>query len=273
MEPLYVAILLMTGAVAGFASGMLGIGGCFIMVPVQFWILTAMNVDPTIAIRISFGTALAAALPTAINGAIGHRRKGVVVEKAALLLGISGMFGAFLGGTLATHVPASVLKTTFGLIILIAAIKMTTEDAKPTKKPETGTLPFLIFGLPLGFICGLIGIGGGTIMVPVMVTLMGFRIHQAVGTSTAAIIFTSSGGVASYMINGLGAPDLPAYSVGYVNLHQLILLAGTSIPMARTGVWAAHRLPAESLKRIFALLMLYVSLKMIGLFELLHLPI
>jgi len=103
--------------------------------------------------------------------------------------------------------------------------------------------------------------------------LMSFRIHQAIGTSTAAIIFTSSGGIASYMINGLGAPDLPAYSVGYINLYQWILLAGTSIPMARAGVWAAHRLSAKSLKRIFALLMFYVSLKMIGLFELLHLPI
>ena len=71
--------LLITGVGVGFASGLLGVGGCFIMVPVQFWALISIGVDPTIAIRIAFGTNLAVVFPTAISGAIGHNRKKAVL--------------------------------------------------------------------------------------------------------------------------------------------------------------------------------------------------
>ena len=69
MAPQIIALLL-TGIAVGFASGLLGVGGCFIMVPVQYWALTSIGVDPTIAIRIAFGTNLLVVLPTALSG--GH---------------------------------------------------------------------------------------------------------------------------------------------------------------------------------------------------------
>ena len=110
-------------------------------------------------------------------------------------------------------------------------------------------------------------------MVPVMVVILKFRIHQAIGTSTAMMIFTSIGGVLSYIIEGLGMPGLPEYSIGYVNLLQWILLAGTSVPMAQIGARTAHRLPAKQLKYVFIVVMIYMGLKMIGIFSWLHLPI
>jgi len=272
VEPLYIIVLLLTGIGTGFASGMLGVGGCFIMVPIQYWILSIMGIDPKTATLVAFGTSLAVAFPTAMNGALGHYHRGVVVKRAAILLGLSGTIGAFLGGTMASRTPDELLRISFGLMIFAAALKMTTETAEPRKKQTEKTLPFLLLGLPVGFICGLVGIGGGIIMVPAMTAYLGFRIHQAIGTSTAAIMFTSLGGTLSYVVNGLGAPNLPAHSLGYVNLIQWVLLAGTSIPMARVGVWAAHRLPAKGLKWVFITLMIYASLKMMGIFNLLDPP-
>ena len=110
-------------------------------------------------------------------------------------------------------------------------------------------------------------------MVPVMVVILKFRMHQAVGTSTAMMIFTSIGGVFSYIMEGLNVPELPEYSIGYVNLLQWILLAGTSVPMAQVGVRTAHRLPAKQLKYVFIAVMIYMGLKMMGVFSSLHLPI
>jgi len=101
-------------------------------------------------------------------------------------------------------------------------------------------------------------------MIPVMVLLLKFRMHQAVGTSSALMIATSTGGVIGYIINGLGVEGLFAYSLGYVNLISWLALAVTSVPMAQVGVRASHRLPARELKYIFVAVMIGVGLKMIG---------
>ena len=266
--------LLITGVGVGFASGLLGVGGCFIMVPAQFWALTSIGVDPTIAMRIAFGTNLAVVLPTAVSGAIGHSRKKAVLWKAGIILGLAGLVGSVVGGYFAAHIPGNILKIGFGLAILAGGIRMLT--AKPPqvgKESIDNVLVYTLWGFPLGIVSGIIGIGGGVLMVPVMVLAMRFKIHQAVGTSTSLMIFTSIGGVLSYTVNGLNVSGLPPYSVGYVNLLQWILLAGTSVPMAQVGVRVAHKLPAKQLKYVFIAVMIYMGLKMIGVFALLHLPI
>ena len=274
METVYLFALLLTGLGVGFASGLLGVGGCFIMVPVQYWILTASGFDPSIAIRTAFGTNLLVVLPTAISGAYGHHKKGAVLWKAGVTLGITGAVASALGAFVASNLPGKILTTIFGLAILGGAVRMLT--AKPPKieeKSSESLLTYVLWGLPLGFACGLIGIGGGVLMVPVMATILRFKMHSAVGISTAMMIFTSIGGAISYMIDGLNATGLPPYSIGYVNLLQWILLAGTSVPMAQVGVRVAHRLPAKKLKYIFIAVMIYMALKMIGVFSWLHLPI
>jgi uncharacterized membrane protein YfcA len=266
--------LLITGVGVGFASGLLGVGGCFIMVPVQFWALTSIGVDPTIAIRIAFGTNLAVVLPTAISGAIGHNRKKAVLWKAGLVLGLSSLVGAFVGGFFAANLPGNILKIGFGLAILAGAIRMlTAKPPKIEKEPMDNNLVYILWGFPLGIVSGIIGIGGGVLMIPVMVLALRFRMHQAVGTSAALMIFASIGGILSYLFNGLNVSELPPYSVGYINLLQWIILSGTSVPVAQIGARAAHKLPAKQLKYIFIAVMIYMGLKMIGVFTWLHLPI
>lgn len=269
-----IIVLLITGASVGFASGLLGVGGCFIMVPVQFWALTSIGVDSTIAIRIAFGTNLAVVLPTALSGAIGHSRKKAVQWKAGIVLGLSGLAGAFLGGFFAAHISGNILKIGFGSAILAGAIRMlTAKPPKVDKEPIDNVVNFILWGFPLGILSGIIGIGGGVLMIPVMVLALGFNIHKAVGTSTALMIFTSIGGILSYIINGLKVSPLPPYSLGYVNFLQWALLAGLSIPMALVGVKAAHKLPAKQLKYLFIIVMIYMGLKMIGVFSWLNLPL
>jgi len=274
MQAVQIMALLITGIVVGFASGLLGVGGCFIMVPVQYWVLTSIGVDPTIAIRIAFGTNLLVVLPTAFSGAMTHHKRGAVLWKAGITFGIVGAFGAFFGAFIASHLPGKVLTMAFGIAVILGAIRMLT--AKPpqiTEAPSDRLSSFISWGIPLGIISGIIGIGGGVLMIPVMVYFLRFNMHQAVGTSTALMIFTAAGGALSYLINGLGVDGLPPYSTGYLNWLQWILLAGCSIPMAVVGAKAAHLLPAKRLKYIFIAAMLYMGLKMTGLFAYLGLLI
>jgi len=244
------------------------------MVPVQFWALKSIGVDPTIAIRIAFGTNLLVVLPTALSGAITHHRKGAVNWQAGMILGITGAIGAFWGAFIASHLPGRVLTISFGIAVILGAIRMLT--ARPPKASERqgpSAASYALWGLPLGIVSGIVGIGGGVLMIPVMVFFLGFSIHQAVGTSTALMIFTAIGGALSFLINGLGVEGLPPYSTGYLNWLQWILLAGCSIPMAVAGARVAHLIPAKQLKYIFIIVMIYMGLKMIGVFSWLNLPI
>ncbi len=97
--------------------------------------------------------------------------------------------------------------------------------------------------------------------------------HNAVATSLAMMIFNSIGGVIGYIINGIGVPDLPAYSIGYINLQSWFLLAVTSIGMAQVGAITAYRLPAKQIRYIFITIMFFMALKMLGLFDWLGWPI
>ena len=274
IELIYIVALILTGIVVGFAGGLLGVGGCFIMIPVQYWVLTSMGLDPGIAILIAFGTNLAVVLPTAISGAYGHNKKGAVAWNAAVTMGIAGFAGALVGGYIATLIPGQYLTFLFGLVILLSSIRMLT--AKPPSvdaEPVDDVVTFLLWGIPLGLLSGIIGIGGGVLLIPVLVLALHFKMHTAVGTSTALMIFTALGGTIAYIINGWGVAGLPAYSIGYVNLLQWALLAIPSIAMAQVGVRVAHKLPAKQLKYVFIAVMVYMGLKMMGVFTFLGLPL
>jgi hypothetical protein len=274
IQVMHIIALLVTGLVVGFASGLLGVGGCFIMVPVQFWVLKSIGVDPTIAIRIAFGTNLLVVLPTALSGALTHHSKGAVLWKQGVILGILAAIGAFFGGFLASHLPGGILTRLFGLAIIAGAIRMVTANPpKMDEQPSENVLAYVFWGILLGIVSGIIGIGGGVLMIPVMVVFLKFRVHQAVGTSTALMIFATVGGVISYILNGFGIQGLPPYSTGYVNWLQWSLLAGCSIPMAFVGARSAHLIPAKQLKYLFIIVMFYMGLKMCGVFAWLGLPI
>ncbi|RLA82145.1 MAG: sulfite exporter TauE/SafE family protein, partial [Deltaproteobacteria bacterium] len=227
------------------------------------------------AVKLAFGTNLLVVVPTAISGSLAHHRKGAVWWRAGLTLGITVAIGALVGSTITSRfISGKVIKVIFGLVILAGALRMLT--AKPPKveeEPTESPLLWALWGFPLGIVSGLIGIGGGVLMVPVMTIFLRFKMHRAIGTSTAMMIFSGLGGTIGYILNGLHAPGLPPHSIGYFNLPAWLCLAITSVIMAQLGARTAHLLPAKKLKVIFVLVMIYMAFKMIGVFEWLHLPL
>lgn len=270
----HIIILLGTGVGVGFASGLLGVGGGFIMTPVQYWLFTDMGLPTDIALKMAFGTSLLVILPTVASGAWRHHKKGAVRWKTAIIMGICGFMAAFGGATLATYLSGTVLKIIFGVVVLASGTRMLiSRPLESEQEPKNNPWLWAAWAIPIGLVTGMTGLGGGVVAVPVMVLALKFKMHDAIATSLAMIIFTSAGGVVGYIINGLGVPDLPAYSVGYVNLSTWFLLAVTSIGMAQVGAIAAHKLPARQLRWIFIVLQFYVALRMMGVFEWLGWPL
>jgi uncharacterized membrane protein YfcA len=270
----HIIILLATGVVVGFASGLLGLGGAFIMTPVQYLIYTAMGLPTDLAIKLSFGTSLLVIMPLAASGAWRHSIKGAVRWRTALVIGGTGLVCAFGGATLATHLPGTALKIIFSVLFLLSAIRMlTAREPKIAAEPRDNPWLWVGLAIPIGFVSGFLGTGGGVLMIPVLVLALRLRMHNAVATSLAVITFISAGGAIGYFINGLGVSGLPAYSVGYINLAVWLLLAVTGVGMAQVGAITAHKLPARQLRYIFIAVMFYMGLKMLGVFEWLGWPL
>ena len=274
MTTAHIVILLATGVGVGFAGGLLGLGGAFIMTPVQYIIFTNMGLPTDLAIKLAFGTSLLVILPLAASGAWRHSLKGAVDWRTAFVMGGSGFAFALGGATLAVHLPGTGLKLAFGAIILLSAIRMLTAPPPDARaSPRQSNWLLAVWAIPIGFVCGILGIGGGILMIPVLVLALHLRMHNAIATSLAIMLFTSAGGVIGYIVNGLGAAGLPDYSIGYVNLPACGLLVLTSVGTVQLGAITAHRLPARLLRYIFIAVMFYMGLKMLGLFDWLGWPL
>jgi len=269
-----ILLLLAAGAGTGFASGLLGIGGGAVMVPISYWLILAMGISPDIAIRIAFGTSLLVILPTAISGSWRHNREKAVRWKTALILGSCALVGGLVGASLAAHLSEQILKVGFGGLILAIALWMglgiLPRLGREDKEPRENLALVAACGFPIGIVSGLTGIGGGVLIVAVLVLALNFPVHTAVGTSVASIILGSLGGIVGYIVNGLGVPGLLPYSIGYINLPIWLCLAATSVPMAQLGARAAHALPAKPLMYIFIAFMVYAGLEMIGVVNWIH---
>ena len=240
------------------------------MVPVMSWLIPTMGVPEDIAIKIAIGTSLLVILPTAISGTWKHDRTKAVRWRTALALGATALAGGVMGGIIAAHLPGKVLEIGFGGLVLAIALwmglgLMPRLSRKDEKLREN--LPLVAAcGFPIGIVSGLTGLGGGALIVPMLVLGLNFPMQTAVGTSVAAIIFSSIGGIISYAINGVGLSPL-SHSLGYINLPIWALLALTSIPLAQFGARAAHALPAKQLRYVFIAFMVYSGLRMIGVFN------
>ena len=264
-------VLVLTGAIVGFTAAMLGVGGGFILVPVMYWVMSGAGVTEDIALRTAFGTSLLVIVPTVLSSTWRHHKNGAVVWRVALILGICGAFGALGGSTLAAYLPCGALKVGFGVFILVISARMLVgiktegQSTDWSASPRTG--PVVALGLVMGVISGLTGLGGGALMVPALVLLFRFPMLRAVATSSAAIIFTAPGGIIGYIVHGLGVAGRLPYSIGYVNIAVFLALVVLSIPMAQLGARTAHAIDARKLRILFVVLMVYVGLRMTGLFD------
>ena len=258
--------LILIGICAGFASGLLGVGGGFLIVPLQFFLLKYIGVEPDLAILISFGTSLAIIIPTSLSGAYRHTRTMDNIIAPGIRLGIFGIIGGAIGGFVASGLSSRVLEIIFGLLLLFVAVN---NIVNINKEREDAKIPFNlltagIIGLLVGFSSGLLGVGGGIFLIAILTALLGFSMIEAIGTSSIFISLTAIGGFLSYMVTGWGVSTFP-YSIGYVSLINFALISAFSVPFASIGAKFAHRVPQRKLKIIFSIVVLYMALKMLGI--------
>jgi uncharacterized membrane protein YfcA len=257
-----IASLLAAGVAAGIAAGLFGIGGGAVIVPVLYFLLTALGYEST-AMHVAVATSLATIILTSIRSVMAHNRRGAV--DWAVIRGWSAwiMIGAVLGQLVAGYVSKDGLTLFFGAMLLILAMQLyfgrpswKLADELPKGVPRAG------LGGLLGALSAVMGIGGGTFGVSLM-TICGRPIHQAVATAAGFGVAIGLPGAIVAMLNGIGKEGLPPMSVGHVNLPAFVLISACTVTMAPLGAALAHRLNANLLRKLFGVLLVLVSIRMI----------
>lgn len=262
----YIIGLALIGIVAGFASGLLGVGGGFLIVPLQLFLMESIDVDPRMSMLVALGTSLAIIIPTSLSGAYRHSKSTSNMVKPGIKLGVFGIVGSLIGGQVAAILPTDILQIVFGIFLLFIAVYnfVTMNKPKSEAKIKFSVINAAIIGILIGILSGLLGVGGGVFLIVALTALLGFAMADAVGISSVYICLTAVGGVLSYIVSGWGVNPFP-YSVGYINLVNLFFIAIFSVPLAYFGANISHKLPDKRLKQIFSIVLVYIGLKMLGI--------
>ncbi|MFL5799622.1 MAG: sulfite exporter TauE/SafE family protein [Actinomycetota bacterium] len=235
------------GVIAGFLSGMFGVGGGIVIVP---GLVLLMRMDQ----RLAHGTSLAAALPISMAATVGFAASGNIDWVAALPILLGGATGALIGVRALQRVPLQGLRLGFAAVLAASAVRLLITLAPAHAHAQTSLLSLVglvALGLASGVLAGLMGVGGGIVIVPALLLEWGLSAPVAKGTSLVVIIGTAL--VATIQNSRKRNVDL--------RLALRVGLAGVGASFAGSLI-AAH-LTGALANDLFAALLILVALRLV----------
>jgi uncharacterized membrane protein YfcA len=250
------------GSLAGVTAGLLGVGGGIIIVPILLFMFTSQGFSPQHIMQMALGTSLGSIMFTSVSSFRAHHQRGAVHWDIVKRITPGILAGTFAGSWIAARLSTPFLKGFFACFLYYVSIQLLLNfKPKPTRQlPKTAGMAGV--GGFIGVISSLVGIGGGTLSVPFM-TWCNVPMHHAIGTSAAIGFPIAVAGTLGYVVNGLTVSGLPSLNLGYLNLPGLFGIAAFSMLTAPFGARLAHKLPVDTLKRIFAVFLLLMASRMI----------
>lgn len=264
MDVVVLIAFFITGAAAGLLGGLLGLGGGAVVVPALIFLFGLLGIASDWTAHQAVATSLVTVIGTGLTATLAHQRRGAVRWGLVRALVPGILAGAGLGAALAGLLPELVLRRLFGLFLLYTGARMLlrASAAPPRRAALPGRWGSALVGLGIGMLSALVGIGGGTLTVPFLVRV-GLSMRAAVATSSACGVPIAVAGSLGFVVAGWGRAGLPAGSIGFVYWPAAVLILMASVPMAPLGARLAHRLPVAVLKRIFGVLLLLVSTRLL----------
>jgi uncharacterized protein len=260
-ELLWLALAIVVGGViTGLLAGLFGIGGGAVIVPVLYEVFRILDVPDAVRMQLCVGTSLAIIVPTTIQSYLTHRAKGLVVPGVLRLWALPAVIGVACGAAIAFFAPAAVFKIAFVVIATFIATKfMFAGDRWNLGTDLPGPVPMRLYGFIIGLSSSLMGVSGGSLS-NIALTLYGKSIHQAVATSAGLGVPITIVGTLGYILAGWhDRALLPPFSLGFVSLIGLAVMAPVSSLTAPYGARLAHRLSRRTLEIVFSCFLLLVS--------------
>lgn len=258
-----VLALVVTGCIAGVLAGLLGVGGGIVIVPVLFIVFQVLDISAATAMSVATGTSLVIIIATSISSIRAHRKKGNVDTDLLKLWAPFIVAGAVLGALVATRIGGSFASAVFGVIAILVAMNMLFRAKSSALWQTLPAKPVQGFiALVTGAVSVVMGIGGGTLGVPVL-TSCNYPAHRAVGTSAAFGFIIAVPGALLMLLLATTPVDAPFATFGFVNLAGVALIMPLSVAMAPVGVWLGSRIDGVMLKRLFAIFLCLSASRMI----------
>ena len=248
MTPLFatrrlIFVAFVIGLASGVFGGLVGLGGGAIMVP----LLTGWA---RLSQHEAHATSLAGVVATGVAGALTYAHAGAVHWQNALLLAAVSVIATYAAAHYSHDIAAARLRRYFGMFLIVSAILLVSKDQLLALHAPAGAwtvLFLLVTGLLVGIAAGLLGVGGGALMVPLLVIGVGMSQHIAQGTSLAAMVPAGASGTIAHVRRGA------------LRLDAVLPL----IPGIAFGSWLGGRfalaMPAMTLRVVFALVLLILG--------------
>ncbi|SIQ86702.1 sulfite exporter TauE/SafE family protein [Maribacter ulvicola] len=268
---IFIFYYLIAGAFAGILAGLFGIGGGMIIVPALIYIFKAQGIPEAALTHIGIGTSLATIIITSISSLRAHDSRGAVNWSVWKRMAPGLVLGSLIGAGIASFIHGNSLQAIIGVGAFLVGLKMLFMKNQSFEENDFSKLPpptgQTILGGFIGIISAIFGIGGGTLTVPLL-SNYGLKIQNAVGTSAACGLPIASAGAIGFLIFGQFLDPniketLPNGVLGFVHLYAFICVSLASFFTARIGAKIAHKLPAITLKKAFAVLLLIVGVKLV----------
>jgi hypothetical protein len=241
-----VLIGLFIGLAGGLFGGFLGVGGGIIMIPLMTWLAKLSQ-------HKAHGTSLVAIVFTGLVGAVTYYSHGNIDWKVSLVLTLSAVFTARVGARFAHSLPEKKLKKAFGVFLLFVSLLLLVKTYLPrgdfNLTSVTGIVAFLLIGSLTGFVSGMMGVGGGAVMVPLMVVIGGMEQHVAQGTSLLAMVPASISGAAMH------------YKLKNVEMNIAWGLIGGSLIGSYLGATVATTIPELFLRVVFSIVTVWMGIR------------
>ncbi|MFH1074626.1 MAG: sulfite exporter TauE/SafE family protein [Candidatus Firestonebacteria bacterium] len=239
------------GIVAGFLSGLCGIGGGVVMIPALLFMFK-------LSVHAAAATSLAVIMPTAFLGSVRNAFSAAMTPDwgAFLLISAGAVPFAYFGAHLMHKVSQEKLKKLLGIILLLTSIKMiffavNNVNNNGAVEAAVRSAGLILLGVLTGFLSGMLGIGGGVVMVPIMLYIFNMEAHSVTATSLAVMIPASISGTVKNFKNG------------HTNWHTTLIIATGSLGGVLLGASTAERVDQINLQRIMGILFIFISMQMI----------
>lgn len=256
-----VILLCLLGAVSGLMAGLFGIGGGIVLVPPLYYLFSHLGYTEH-AMHVAAGTSLLTIVFTGLASSRAHFQHGAVDVELVKRFLPGVVVGGVSGVYLAQWFSSDSLKAIFALLLVIFAVSLV---LRPNKSlfPSMPRFPYM-FGLSWFNACvaTVMGIGGGIPNIAMM-TVFNVPLHRAIATAAALGPIIATIGSVGFLVAGLNAPQLPPWSLGFLNIGAFACIVLPAMLLAPVGARLAHRLPVIILKKYVALLIVVVACRML----------
>ena len=253
-----ILIMTLTAIIAGFFAGFFGIGGGIITVPCLFYIFGAVGVDKSYLMHLAVGTSFAIIVPTAMMSVFTHYKHNAVDFGVLKSYGIFVVFGVIIGSFFAASLHTKSLIIFFSIVMYLLALNLIFLKDKTKIKLKFSLFQRTFFGLIVGFVSSLMGIGGAIMNVPIL-KFVGYTINKSIGSAASIGFLIAVFGCLGFVISGLIIKTNIPLSLGFINIPAFLIFIPITIIMAKVGATSVHKIKREIITKLFGLFLILIA--------------